>query len=199
MEATHFEGNDGTEFSVGRGEVFVWERDATKRMLGNPKKTSGNDVDLSSFSELGDGAVEANKIDPDADLYNDSDFLAVSGHLDRDVLEDVASEAELLNGMYVDPVADVVRGLNEKIGINPFLDVVDNADAIGDVNDISDGGRWLDKHDAEHEPTVVVSRAAFDIALAVARKIVGVGRDGRVKGRSGHVSKENMDGAAASM
>lgn len=208
------ESNDVVWDDQSEGEqmgTFVWERDATKRMVKNAEKPSakqvpkallGKPVMPNYFVEFGDGVdpVDGKKVDLDADLYSDPDFLAVSGHFDSDVIEDVAAEAEMVDGMTVDPVANVARSLNERIGVNTFLDVVSGSDAVGEVNDVSAG----DLEFPDREPTVAVPRGEYKLLLAMAERDVGVSRNGRVDGRGGRVKgatvvNKNIGGTAASM
>lgn len=208
-----FEGVDGTNtegksFEIG---AFVWERDADSEMVAVASEPSEKQVPenlLSEpfaeghFAEIGDGVVPPNKIDLDADLYHDPDFLLTSGHLDSDGLEDSAGKAEMVDEAFVDPVKNVLTALNQKINMNTFLSVVDSSDATGRVNETSPGDIWLAENDVDgREPTVAlggspIMRGAVRLLVAMGENGMGVSRNGRVgSSRGGQKKKSVGDGA----
>ncbi|MFA6305204.1 MAG: hypothetical protein WC651_00545 [Candidatus Gracilibacteria bacterium] len=98
-----FEGNDGSSFTLEARRCFVAERGLTPELRAAAKgKTlverhlpEVSEIDPEAFVEIGDGSVRlsgvgsaigsAIELDPDGSR----DLMALTGHLDRALLEDV--------------------------------------------------------------------------------------------------------------
>ncbi|PIZ75297.1 hypothetical protein COY05_04140 [Candidatus Peregrinibacteria bacterium CG_4_10_14_0_2_um_filter_38_24] len=214
-----FTGSDGAEFDVRSNEVFVWERDASKRMIenaGKPVRARVAGVSMPSvrskyFVEIPDSSVGGSvpkkvcSVFPDLRDAPELDMLTGKGALesgfsDPDVIADYV-------GLRVDAVGVVVigsRGGFNKPECEEFISEAEVAEQERRAFDLqlaraqkAEKREGL-KEGENGEKVVEMDVGVFNLQLARARKAVGLGRDGRLLKRKG--AKKSADtGSAASV
>ncbi|MDP2643062.1 MAG: hypothetical protein Q8P62_04435 [Candidatus Peregrinibacteria bacterium] len=219
-----FEGLDGGGFEVGPRESFVWERDATKRMVqgaGKPSRAgvrgfATSPVRSKHFVEIPDDSLALKKTSRRgfSDLHEAPEIMDLSGGVD--ISERLGGFPELHEvaehiGLRVDSVG--VVGLGRRGGFHKpegeeFISEAEVAEQERRAFDLQlaraeraerfrRNGKGVEggKNDTG---VVEMDRGVFNLQLTRAQRAVGIGRNGRVLRGKGGAGKSS-DGSAASV